>query len=236
MSIDVNGSWTRFWDGAHSVYVSPRHLDSHYRHIAGDIIRVLPHGRAAVLDHGCGEALHAGSIAASCGMLHLCEAAPTVRARLSERFADEPRIRVLAPGDVERLPEASLDLVVANSLVQYLTADDLAALLRVWRRALKREGRLIIADVITPDQTALTDAAALIRFSARHGFLGDALKGLARTFFSDYRRLRSELGLARYSEEALHDILRREGFSSRRLHPNFGYNRARLAVIASPID
>ena len=233
MTADVNQSWTQFWDTDHSVYVSVRHLDSHYSHIADDILRVLPQGQPRVLDHGCGEALHAGRIASACSALYLCDAAPKLRARLAERFASEPRIAVLAPNAIESLPESSLDLVVANSLVQYLTAGALGGLLTTWRRTLKPGGRLIISDVITPQQTAVTDATALLRFAAKRGFLMDAVTGLARTFFSDYRRLRSQLGLTRYAEADLIKLLNENGFSAERLEPNFGYNRARLAVLAT---
>lgn len=230
MTIDINQGWTRFWDTNHSVYVSPLHLDRHYLHIAGDILRVLPEGAPRVLDHGCGEALHASSVAGECGALLLCDAAPNLRTRLAERFADERRIEVLSPSAVENLPDGGLDLVVANSLIQYLDRAELLALLGVWRRILKPDGRLIIADVITPAQTAVTDATALLRFAAANGFLFDALKGLTRTFFSDYRKLRAQLGLTRYAEEELLKLLRENGFNATRLEPNFGYNSARLAV------
>jgi SAM-dependent methyltransferase len=236
MTTDINQGWTRFWDTNHSVYVSPRHLDRHYHHIAGDILRVLPEGAPRVLDHGCGEALHARMVAGKCGALLLCDAAPNLRARLAERFADERRIEVLSPGAVENLPDNSLDLVVANSLVQYLDRAALVALLGVWRRILKPGGRLIIADVITPAQTAVTDALALLRFAAANGFLFDALKGLTRTFFSDYRKLRARLGLTRYAEAELIKLLRENGFSAARLEPNFGYNDARLAVAGAKAD
>lgn len=230
MTTEIDQSWTRFWDSNHSVYVSPLHLDRHYRHIAEDILRVLPAGAPRVLDHGCGEALHARMVADQCGALLLCDAAPNLRARLAERFADEPRIQVLSPNAVENLPDGALDLVVANSLLQYLGRAELLALLGVWRRILKPGGRLIIADVITPAQTAVTDALALLRFAAANGFLLDALKGLTRTFFSDYRKLRAQLGLTRYAEEDLLKLLRENGFGVQRLEPNFGYNNARLAV------
>ncbi len=233
MTTDVNQSWTRFWDTEHSVYVSPRHLDSHYSHIADDILRSLPNDHARVLDHGCGEALHARRIAAACSALYLCDAAPKLRARLTERFASEPRIAVVSPGAVEELPDASFDLIVANSLVQYLTPGALAGLIDTWHRLLAPGGRLIVADVITPQQTAVTDAAALLRFAARRGFFFDAVTGLARTLFSDYRRLRSALGLTRYSEAELITLLDGHGFSAKRLQPNFGYNAARLAVVAT---
>ncbi len=73
------GDWIAFWDSEHSIYVNARHRDVHYRTIAQDIRAQVPPG-AAVLDYGCGEALHADLVAASARALILCEAAPTVRA------------------------------------------------------------------------------------------------------------------------------------------------------------
>src|SRR5215470_14769390 len=57
------GDWIAFWDSEHSIYVNARHRDVHYRTIAQDIRARLPPG-AAVLDYGCGEALHADLVAA----------------------------------------------------------------------------------------------------------------------------------------------------------------------------
>ena len=59
------GDWIAFWDSEHSIYVNARHRDVHYRRIAQDIRAHLPAG-AAVLDYGCGEALHADIVAADC--------------------------------------------------------------------------------------------------------------------------------------------------------------------------
>jgi SAM-dependent methyltransferase len=224
--------WVSFWDSDHPIYVSARHFDVHYRAIAADIIRQLPSAEARVLDHGCGEALHADRVAAKCGGLFLCEAAPTVRARVAARFASEPKIRVIGPDEVERLPAACLDLVVANSLVQYLKRDELAALLAAWRRILKPGGKLVIADVIGSRQSALAAAIALLRFAAANGFLIAACFGLVRTTFSRYPKLRAELGLARYDESEMLDLLRRSGFSPKRLARNFGHNQQRMAFEA----
>jgi len=224
--------WVSFWDSDHPIYVNARHFDVHYRAVAADIVRLLPSAEARVLDHGCGEALHADAVAAQCGGLLLCEAAPSVRARVAARFADEPKIRVIGPHEVARLPEACLDFVVANSLVQYLKRSELEALLAAWRGALKPGGKLVLADVIGPTQSAAADAAALLRFAAANGFLIAAVFGLVRTVFSRYRKLRAELGLAHYTEREMLDLLRRAGFSAKRLARNFGHNQQRMAFEA----
>src|SRR5438132_12102930 len=114
------GDWIAFWDSEHSIYVNARHRDVHYRTIAQDIRAHLPPG-AAVLDYGCGEALHADLIAASARALILCEAAPTVRAALAARFAGQSKIKVCSPEEVAALPAGCLGDVVLHSVAQCRT-------------------------------------------------------------------------------------------------------------------
>lgn len=224
--------WVSFWDSDHPIYVNARHFDVHYRAIADDIIALIPSPAAHVLDHGCGEALHADKIAARCAELLLCEAAPTVRARAAERFKAEPKIRALAPEEVEKLPANSLDLIVANSLLQYLKRDELEAILPIWKRILKPGGKLVVADILPLQQSMPKDALALLSFAAKNGFLIAAVFGLVRTVFSDYGKIRAQLGVSQYSEEEMLGILKGAGFNARRLEKNFGHNQQRMAFAA----
>ena len=225
-------TWREFWDSAHSIYVSERHKDVHYRDVAEQLAAFVPRPDARVLDHGCGEAIHTDLVAARAGEVLLCDSAASVRASLAARFADNSKIKVIAPKEVERLPDASLDLVFANSLVQYLTPAELDRMLGVWRRLLATGGVLIVADVIPPQVGAVSDGLALLRYAAANGFLGGALVGLARTALSRYRRLRSELGIARYTEAEFLAKLRAAGFEAERLPRNVEHNPARMTFRA----
>lgn len=224
--------WISYWDSDHPIYVNARHFDVHYSNIADDIIRLLPSKQARVLDYGCGEALHAGRIAAACTSLYLCEAAPNVRVRLKERFGKDANIAVVTPQDVEAMEPQSLDLIVANSLLQYLKREELVKLLKVWRRLLAPGGALIVADVIGPKQSAIADALSLLRFAAANGFLTAAFIGLVKTTLSDYRKLRVQLGLTTYSEEEMLALLSEAGYDAARLKPNLGHNQGRMAFRA----
>lgn len=227
-------NWRDFWNRDTPIYVSERHKVLHYARIARDIAGLIPSSGARVLDYGSGEALSADRVAARCATLYLCDAAPRVRERLRARYADEPRIAVLSPEDAEALPDASLDMIVANSLVQYLSLDELRAFLALARLKLTPEGSLYVADVIPPDVSPVTDAAALLSFAWRGGFLSAALAGLARTALSDYRKLRDEIGLAQYDEPEMIEILAEAGFAAERLPYNLGHNQARMTFRARP--
>jgi SAM-dependent methyltransferase len=227
-------SWVEFWDGEHAIYVNERHKLLHAQTVGRDLIRHIPSKDAVVLDHGCGEANYAADVASHCRQLYLCEAAPGVRQALALRVKNIPNIEVLDPEGAEALAERSLDLVVANSLVQYLTRDQLVALLGLWRRKLKPSDALIVADVIPPDLSPLTDAAALLHFAWTGGFLLAAVGGLVRTALSDYRKVRSQLGLSTYSQADFLALLSDQGFIAERVHPNFGHNQDRMTFRAVP--
>lgn len=228
--------WRSFWDSAHSIYVNARHKDVHYREIAKHIAGFVTGSSARVLDFGCGEAIHADHIAAVAGEVLLCDAAPSVRAVLAARYAADPRIRVVSPEEVEKLPQASLDLIVANSVAQYLTPAELDRLLGVWHRLLKAGGALVVGDVIPPDAGAVTDVAALLRYAAANGFLVAALLGLLRTAISPYSRLRSRIGVTRYTEPAFMEKLRSAGFAVERLPRNLEHNAARMTFQGTVIS
>jgi SAM-dependent methyltransferase len=230
----MNAGWLAFWDSSHSIYVNARHRDVHYRLIAGEIAALVPSQEARVLDYGCGEALHADIVAAVAREVLLCDGAPTVRAGIAARFADNPKIRPVAPSDVEVLADHSLDLIVLHSVAQYLTADELTRLLALFHRLLSADGILLVSDVVPTDVPASTDAIALLRFGAADGFFIGAVIGLVRTVLSDYWRLRSRYGLTRYSEAAMMDKLAAAGFSGQRAAKNIGHNQARLAFVARP--
>jgi len=225
-------SWVDFWNRDTSIYVNARHKALHYRGVARDIAALVQGTGARVLDHGSGEATAADLVAARCTVLYLCDAAPNTRARIAEQFAGTPVIKAVAPEEVAAIADASLDLIVANSLLQYLDAATLDDLIETWKAKLKPGGRLVLADVIPPDVSPLTDAAALLRFAAEGGFLVAALIGLVRTFFSDYRKLRGELGISSHSEPDIRSILDRHGFDVRRLDKNIGHNPARMSFEA----
>lgn len=226
--------WIDYYDSTHTIYVSALHRDVHFRVIADDILKYVPSPDAVVLDYSCGEALSAARVAAACRRLILAEPAPGVRGRLAARFGADPRIEVRSPDDLAQLPDASVDLAVMISVAQYMTPAELDRALALIRRLLKPGGRFVLGDILRPDVGAGADVTALLRLAARHGFLRDALWGLARTALSDYARLRQRIGLQRYGEAEMIGKLEAAGFAAARAPTNVGHNPARMTFVATP--
>jgi ubiquinone/menaquinone biosynthesis C-methylase UbiE len=224
--------WIDYYDSTHTIYANKLHRDLHFQLIAKDIIGYISSPDAVVLDYACGEALSAAKVAEACGKLYLAEPAPGVRGRLIARFAPNTKIRVRSLDDLRKMEEKSVDLVVMNSVAQYMTPAELDTAFAVIRRLLKPGGRLVLGDIPNPDVGMAKDVIALLRFAATHGFLKDALIGLVSTALSDYRQLLSRAGLQRYRETEMIAKLAAAGFTASRAHFNIGPNPWRMTFVA----
>jgi ubiquinone/menaquinone biosynthesis C-methylase UbiE len=224
--------WIDYYDSTHTIYASRLHRDLHFERIAKDIIGYISSPDAVVLDYACGEALSAAKVADACGQLFLAEPAPGVRGRLIARFAPNTKIRVRSLDDLRKMEEKSVDLAVMNSVAQYMTPAELDSAFAVIRRLLKPGGRLVLGDILRPEVGMPKDVIALLRFALTHGFLKDALIGLVSTALSDYRQLRSRVGLQRYGEAEMIAKLAASGFTASRAHFNIGHNPWRMTFVA----
>lgn len=220
-------SWTEFWGGKHSIYAGPRHVAAHFRRLTEDLVAVLPsRPNLRILDYGCGDALGAPSLAALGHAVALYDAAAEVQARIARRYAGDSRITVLDE-DALAAREGRFDAIIVSSVIQYIPRTALPSTIARWRRLLAPSGVLIVADVIHPGAGMAEDVTDLLSFAWHEGFFLAALWGLVRTLFSDYRRMRRKLGLARYDEREFLELLSAGGFQAEALARNPGPNRHR---------
>ena len=224
--------WIDYYDSTHTIYASRLHRDLHFEVIARDIIGYISSPDAMVLDYACGEALSAAKVAEVCGKLYLAEPAPGVRGRLIARFAPNTKIRVRSLDDVRKMAEKSIDLAVMNSVAQYMTPQELDAAFGTIKRLLQAERPARARRYPAPRSRHGRDVLALLKFAAKYGFLKDALIGLISTALSDYRQLRTRIGLQRYSEEEIVAKLAAAGFTASRAHQNIGHNPWRMTFVA----
>ena len=224
--------WIDYYDSTHTIYASKLHRDLHFQIIARDIIGYIASPEAVVLDYACGEALSAARVADACGKLYLAEPAPGVRGRLIVRFAPNTKIRVRSLDDLRKMDEKSVDLVIMNSVAQYMTSEELDGAFAVIRRLLKPAGRLVLGDILRPEVGMIRDVVALLKFAGQNGFLRHAFYGLVSTALSDYRQLRTRVGLQRYGEDEMIAKLARAGLAASRAQNNIGHNPWRMTFVA----
>ncbi len=118
-----------------------------------------------------------------------------------------------------------------HSVAQYLSADELDRMLKLFRTLLKPDGIFVLGDIVPPHFAAPAAAIALLRFGAANGFFWAALFGLMRIFVSDYLRLRKTVGLSHYSEATILEKLKSAGFAAKRAKRNIGHNQRRMTFL-----
>lgn len=226
-------SWLDFWNGTHRIYVNDRHKAAHFDRIAEDVLALLPNPNIDLLDWGCGPALGSETLAVRGVRVCLYDKAVSSQHELCERFGRSKGIRVLTDESYAQLPGESFDLLLVNSVLQYLSESEFGALLPEFRRLLRPGGRLILADVVPPTASMADDVRSLMRSGWRHGFVLAALAGMAHSYFSGYRKLRRDLGLTLYSPERMLELLEKSDFRARLFPRNIGLAPHRMTYEAT---
>ncbi|MGH9267601.1 MAG: class I SAM-dependent methyltransferase [Acidimicrobiales bacterium] len=122
---------------------------------------------ASVLDFGCGFGTVAALVAPQVKTLSLWDASPAMRARAADRLRAQGNVRVAELG-TEGTTEGPFDLILVNSVVQYMTDAELGAWIGRWAGLLSPGGRVVVSDLIRPGTGLTADLADMLRLSARH--------------------------------------------------------------------
>lgn len=226
-------SWLSYWNAPNKSYVSERHKRAHYDVVFDGIHPYLPAGpNNVVLDWGCGDALAAARIAEVCGTVLLYDAADSTRERLRARYDCHTHIRILDNSGIDKLAANSINFIVVNSVVQYLSVEEFDTALTLFYHWLKPSGGLLLGDVISPGTGNSRHVITFLRFAWRNGFLLSAVDGLARTFASPYRHLQRNVGLTAYTPAQILKRLKRHGFVAERLMHNIAVSTHRSSYLA----
>jgi cyclopropane fatty-acyl-phospholipid synthase-like methyltransferase len=172
-SAKPDGGWDAYWEEL----TDRQRL---FREQAGEYVRNLAatgllHARARVLDFGCGFGYVADGVASLVGELYLWDASANMRRHAATTVAGHANVHFLdfsGPDDPEAPP---FDLILVNSVVQYMNPDEFSTWLARWQSMLAPSGRIVVSDLIPPQHRSLSELWDLLRFSARRGFLLEAV-------------------------------------------------------------
>ena len=226
--------WVEFWNTDTNFYAPKRYTRLYFRTIARAVGVLVPLKDKMLLNFGCGEAGETQEFTDQGARVLLFDPAREMERRNRVRYAGMQDVSVLSAADIEQLPEKSLDVIVVNSVVQYMRKEEFAALAGFLRRRLKDDGVLIIGDVVPPNVGMVRDTASYLYATLKQGVLLSWLSGFVRIALSSYRDARRRLGFTTWEEHEMLTALREAGYSARRERTNLTLSQTRMTFTAVP--
>ena len=221
--------WAAYWEGLGGT-------ESFFREQAKEYVvnlesAVTLNRNAHVLDFGCGFGFVAETLAPKVGKVFLWDASANMRRRTRYNLAPHQNIHFLDLSEPQAIArELKFDLVIVNSVVQYMSLDQFAASLMMWRTMLAAGGRIVVSDLIPPDHNSISDLVDLLKFSIRRNVLGSALLQAMRDL-GRYWMMRRSCPLARIGVEELSEISKAADLSLSCLPSNLTQFRRRLTAV-----
>jgi len=184
-----------------------------------------------VLDFGCGLGFVSALLAAKVKNLFYWDYSENMLATAGARLAtlgNAQAVNLSGPGgDLDQIGD--LDLIVVNSVVQYMSEDDLKDWLAKWKSMLGTAGVLVISDLILPQPAFFKEVSDSLKFSARQGFLvRTILKNFAQ--YARYLKARRDAPMMRYSKASFSRLAENSGFSVDFLADNLTYRTNRYSA------
>ncbi len=223
------GTWSAFWEETADLHI--------HRVEAGDYVERLRREvswRATdrVFDFGCGFGHVVALLAAEVDSVGYWDGSEQMRVATAARTAASGSRAV--PVDLSGpVPDAAFDLLLANSVVQYMSADELADWLPRWRSMLAPGGRIVLSDLPVPGASDVGELVGMLRFAASRGFLVRAVRDAA----SEARRYsssRSRTTLRRWTPEEVVRLAAGHRLAARVLPANLTHRAGRFTVLLTP--
>jgi len=221
-------SWKSFWESASSCRLN-RVEASHFVETLEQQVGLQSSWR--VLDFGCGFGFTTGLIAARVASVSAWDAAANMRAHARDHLAVHGNVEFLDLGTAIALPsDVDFDLIVVNSVVQYMSADEFAGWLVAWRDGLDPRGRLVLSDLIPREYDVRRDIPAVLLFSLRRRTLLRALiEGVKE--WRRYRQVHRSVPLLTIAPEELVQQATELRLDVKILPVNLSSHPARLSVV-----
>ncbi len=217
-------AWDLFWSAARP---DGAVLDAEAQEFVRRLALHVPFGPAdRVLEFECGFGFVAAALSPGVDELCLWDKHEHLRRQARAQVAACSNVQVLdslAPEAGESV--GRFDLILVNSVVQYMTANELAAAFALWSGLLAPAGRLVLSDLIPPGHPGWRDLFSLLAF--------EPLGQLRRTGreLRAYLAARLRSGLQAVDPAELETLAAAFGLRMQRLAENLTHFSGRFAVV-----
>lgn len=230
----VPKSWRTYWEvPAISTQQREHQVQSRYylRKLEA-AISLSPEMR--VLDFGCGFGFVAEGLSEKVSEVLLWDASSNMRSQAQHLNAARANVRLIDLSTEKALAQSlSLDLILVNSVIQYMGSEEFSTWLTCWRNMLASNGRIVLSDLIPlASPPRLLEMYEAFVFNVRHGLLGHLL---SRTNFSAIKRYsktsQTAEPLLKFSKESLAQFTHSAGLALEVLPNNLTHFSSRLTAV-----
>jgi SAM-dependent methyltransferase len=167
--VERPGAWEPYWETLSDHQRMYREQAHEY---VGNLISALSlDARWRVLDFGCGFGFVAEKLAPLVDELFLWDASANMRFHALANAAGHSNVRWLDLSGSQSPPTGPrFDLVLVNSVMQYMMSEEFSGWLRCWAGLLRPAGRIVVSDILCPGGGSWREIIDLLKFSARRGF------------------------------------------------------------------
>lgn len=226
--------WSRYWEESDVCHQLRLHRVQGAEYIERLEASIAIDKNARVLDFGCGFGFVAEALSENVNKVFVWDASDNMRNLARKRLAGRQNVEWLDLSHDKASPcTASVDLILINSVVQYMHIDELSSWMVRWRTMLAPGGRVIISDVIKPaGPSVFWEIYDLLAFSVRRGVLMHTL-WLKRGHLSKYWETSASHSLTQISGDALRRLAAVAGLLFEILPANLTHFPGRYTAVLS---
>jgi 2-polyprenyl-3-methyl-5-hydroxy-6-metoxy-1,4-benzoquinol methylase len=189
---------------------------------------------STILDFGCGPGLIAKMLAPRVKKISLWDLSETMRGLALSHTAGCPNVTFLdlsTPrwGEVRQ----AFDVILVNSVVQYMDLEDFARWLSRWRQMLREGGKIVLSDIVPPGVNPFKDLGDMLGFWLQNR-MASALMELPSKLIR-YRQARRCQPLLMLERKTLEKLSQEAGLRIEFLPENLTHFKARITAIMSAV-
>jgi 2-polyprenyl-3-methyl-5-hydroxy-6-metoxy-1,4-benzoquinol methylase len=204
--------WTKFWANEGEAFVKIMRLATGV-FAERFILKFGPLKGKTILDYGCGPGLLADALEGSESTI----AGADINAFfLKEYQRKHPHATLIHLKPDEERADKSLsekfvndkfDYIILLSITQYFKdSNALRDTLAILSKFLAHDGKIVLADVVPPNHSAISDGLSLLKYSVRKNYMLEMIMFLRYLFFSAYRTHSSKTPLLQFSKAEIEKI------------------------------
>ena len=199
-------SWVDYWSDTRFDGAFWRRSLEHY--VAGLHAQVPFAAHERVLDYGSGPGFLAPALHARVASVCLAERAGVLCEHARRLTADLDRVSIVhlaSTSGPEVLPAGAFDVVIVNSVLQYVSRAEAPALLEGLGHRLAPGGRIVASDLVPPGNTLVPELVQVARWYRRWFGMLPLLRYLA--WEAGKLPARRRLSLTRYDRASFEDVV-----------------------------